>query len=99
MAAIEPQLPLLAEGEVVEEVMEELVVPTVGDDFYSYYSSLGTTLGPHPLTLLRLELKERRHRQPARVAGLVVGRQRPGTASGVTFVALEDEYGIVNVVV
>ncbi|KUM43370.1 hypothetical protein AR540_24145 [Pseudomonas sp. EpS/L25] len=46
-----------------------------------------------------LELKERRHGQPARIAGLVVGRQRPGTASGVTFVTLEDEYGMVNVVV
>lgn len=45
------------------------------------------------------DLKERRHGQPARLAGLVVGRQRPGTASGVTFVTLEDEFGMVNVVV
>ncbi|MGF7244055.1 error-prone DNA polymerase [Pseudomonas oryzihabitans] len=110
MAAIEPQLPLFAEGAVVEEEIQELVAPTVGEDLYSDYASLGTTLGPHPLTLLRpelsarrlmssLELKERRHGQPARVAGLVVGRQRPGTASGVTFVTLEDEHGMVNVVV
>ncbi|AXA68953.1 error-prone DNA polymerase [Pseudomonas oryzihabitans] len=110
MAAIEPQLPLFAEGAVVEEEIQELVAPTVGEDLYSDYASLGTTLGPHPLTLLRpklsarrlmssLELKERRHGQPARIAGLVVGRQRPGTASGVTFVTLEDEYGMVNVVV
>ena len=67
-------------------------------------------LGPHPLTLLRPELtarrlmisrdlKERRHGQPARIVGLVVGRQRPGTASGVTFVTLEDESGMINVVV
>ncbi|MDK4199693.1 error-prone DNA polymerase [Pseudomonas sp. HR1] len=110
MAAIEPQLPLFAEGAVVEEEIQELVAPTVGENLYSDYASLGTTLGPHPLTLLRpelsarrlmssKELKERRHGQPARVAGLVVGRQRPGTASGVTFVTLEDEYGMVNVVV
>nr|WP_288355877.1 OB-fold nucleic acid binding domain-containing protein [uncultured Pseudomonas sp.] len=110
MAAIEPQLPLFAEGAVVEEEIQELVAPTVGEDLYSDYASLGTTLGPHPLTLLRpeltarrlmssLELRERRHGQPARVAGLVVGRQRPGTASGVTFVTLEDEFGMVNVVV
>ncbi len=33
------------------------------------------------------------------VVGLVTGRQRPGTASGVTFVTLEDEFGMVNVVV
>ncbi|WP_376786084.1 error-prone DNA polymerase [Pseudomonas oryzihabitans] len=110
MAAIEPQLPLFAEGAVVEEEIQELVAPTVGEDLHSDYASLGTTLGPHPLTLLRPELmarrlmssrdlKERRHGQPARIAGLVVGRQRPGTASGVTFVTLEDEFGMVNVVV
>jgi error-prone DNA polymerase len=39
------------------------------------------------------------HGQPVSVAGLVTGRQRPGTASGVTFVTLEDEFGNVNVVV
>lgn len=33
------------------------------------------------------------------VAGVVVGRQRPGTASGVTFVTLEDETGNINVIV
>ncbi|WP_027597874.1 error-prone DNA polymerase [Pseudomonas sp. MOIL14HWK12:I2] len=110
MAAIEPQLPLFAEGAVVDEEIQELVAPTVGEDLHSDYASLGTTLGPHPLTLLRPELsarrlmsskdlKDRRHGQSARVAGLVVGRQRPGTASGVTFVTLEDEYGMVNVVV
>jgi len=110
MAAIEPQLPLFAEGAVVEEEIQELVAPTVGEDLHSDYASLGTTLGPHPLTLLRhklraqrlmssRDLKERRHGQPARIAGLVVGRQRPGTASGVTFVTLEDEFGMVNVVV
>ena len=95
---------------MVEEKIQELVAPTVDEDLYSDYASLGTTLGPHPLILLRpelsarrlmssKELKERRHGQPARIAGLVVGRQRPGTASGVTFVTLEDKYGMVNVVV
>ena len=38
-------------------------------------------------------------RRPARYAGLVVSRQRPQTASGVTFMTLEDETGMVNVVV
>ena len=37
--------------------------------------------------------------ESVRVAGLVVGRQRPATASGVTFITLEDETGVVNVVV
>jgi error-prone DNA polymerase len=39
------------------------------------------------------------HGRPVSVAGLVTGRQRPATASGVTFVTLEDEFGNVNVVV
>src|SRR5690606_40201882 len=67
-------------------------------------------LGPHPLRLLRARLAARRYRRsreleglahgtPVRIAGLVTGRQRPQTASGVTFVTLEDEDGNVNVVV
>ncbi len=110
MAAVEPQLPLFADGVVVEEEVLELEAPSVGENLYADYATLGTTLGPHPLTLLRpdlmarrlmssRDLAERRHGQPARVAGLVVGRQRPGTASGITFVTLEDEFGMVNVVV
>ena len=39
------------------------------------------------------------HGRPVRVAGLVTGRQRPQTATGVTFVTLEDEDGMINVVV
>jgi len=99
MAAVEPQLPLFADGVVVEEVLE-LEAPSIGENLYADYATLGTTLGPHPLTLLRADLMarrlmssrdlaERRHGQPARVAGLVVGRQRPGTASGITFVTLK----------
>jgi error-prone DNA polymerase len=45
------------------------------------------------------ELRELPHGRIARVTGLVTGRQRPGTASGVTFVTLEDETGMVNVIV
>ncbi|MNH20651.1 Error-prone DNA polymerase [compost metagenome] len=44
-------------------------------------------------------LEEAEHGDKVSVAGLVTGRQRPGTASGVTFVTLEDEFGNVNVVV
>jgi len=110
MAAVEPQLPLFADGVVVEEEALELEAPSVGENLYADYATLGTTLGPRPLTLLRprlmarrlmssRDLAERRHGQPGRVAGLVVGRQRPGTASGITFVTLEDEFGMVNVVV
>ena len=73
----------------------------------------GGTISPpgcHPLALLRLQLCRRwylsiaelltaDHGRPARAAGVVIGRQRPGSASGVTFVTLEDETGTVNVVV
>ena len=68
------------------------------------------TLGRHPLALLRARLKRQRmftaaelrelpHGCLTRVTGLVTGRQRPGTASGVTFVTLEDETGMINVIV
>jgi error-prone DNA polymerase len=53
--------------------------------------------GAHMFTAA--ELKALPHGRFARVTGLVTGRQRPGTASGVTFVTLEDETGMVNVIV
>ena len=74
------------------------------------YASLGFSLGRHPMALLRDALSERRflsadalhhlpHRTLVRVAGIVTTRQRPGTASGVVFVTLEDETGLSNIVV
>jgi len=71
---------------------------------------LGLTLGRHPLALLRERLTQLRFRtseclqtwplkQAVRIAGLVTGRQRPGTATGVIFLTLEDEFGSINVVV
>lgn len=75
------------------------------------YQYTGLTLGPHPMSLLRSEIAELKsclrsselsqlgHRRFARVAGLVTGRQRPGTASGVVFLTLEDETGNSNIVV
>jgi len=109
IAGVEPQLPLFA-GQVTEEAPVSLPLPSRGEDLLTDYAILGTTLGPHPMTLLRGALKARRCRnsrdllkletdRPVRVAGLVVGRQRPGTASGVTFVTLEDEFGMINVIV
>ncbi|MBC3502324.1 error-prone DNA polymerase [Pseudomonas sp. SWRI59] len=110
VAAVQPQLPLFAEVDAAPEGAVALPAPTVGEDLVSDYQTLGTTLGPHPLTLLRprlralgcrssCELAAVEHGDSIAVAGLVVGRQRPQTASGVTFVTLEDEYGMVNVVV
>ncbi|MGH8389116.1 MAG: error-prone DNA polymerase [Pseudomonas sp.] len=110
VAGVQKQLGLFAGLPSQEEGTIVLPKPTVGEDLRADYTSLGTTLGPHPLALLRTELKARRcrsskelldvdHGRPVSVAGLVTGRQRPGTASGVTFVTLEDEFGNVNVVV
>jgi len=110
VAAVQAQLPLFADVQALPEVAVALPVPTVGEDLVADYQSLGTTLGPHPLALLRphlralgcrssRELEGVEHGDNIAVAGLVVGRQRPQTASGVTFVTLEDEHGMLNVVV
>lgn len=110
VAAVQAQLPLFAQVQPVAEQAVELPAPTVGEDLRADYDTLGTTLGPHPLTLLRARLRALGCRSSAEldglvhgdsvaVAGIVVGRQRPQTASGVTFVTLEDEHGMLNVVV
>ncbi|EWC39641.1 error-prone DNA polymerase [Stutzerimonas stutzeri] len=109
VAGIEPQLPLFA-GMATPEASVSLPPPSRGEDLLTDYATLGTTLGPHPLKLLRPKLAAQRcrssreltgfeHRRLVSVAGLVIGRQRPQTASGVIFVTLEDEFGMINVVV
>jgi error-prone DNA polymerase len=106
---IEKQLPLFGAG-AVPEAPVRLPVPSAHDDMQADYASIGLTLGKHPLAMLRTVLAARRcrrsrelatlaHGTPVRLAGLVTLRQRPETASGVTFVTLEDEDGLVNVVV
>ena len=74
------------------------------------YGSTGVTLREHPLELMRpglpehalssAELETARHGTAgARWPGLVVARQRPATAKGVTFMLLEDEHGTINLIV
>ncbi|TDV72792.1 error-prone DNA polymerase [Pseudomonas sp. LP_7_YM] len=110
MAGVEVQRPLFDDDCFGEEAQVPLPLPSVAQDLMADYDTLGTTLGPHPLALLRNKLAAKRfrsskdlldeeHGRNFSVAGLVVGRQRPGTASGVTFVTLEDEHGMINVVV
>ncbi|XLY86223.1 error-prone DNA polymerase [Ectopseudomonas mendocina] len=110
VAGVEEQLPLFAGVSAPKEAAPGLPAPSLGEDLLTDYATLGTTLGPHPLALLRQALRARRcrssrdlqaveHGRPVSVAGLVIGRQRPQTASGVIFVTLEDEFGLVNVVV
>ena len=73
------------------------------------YGTTGLTTQTHPMALLRERLGPRAvssrdlrrldHRRRVRFGGLVVARQRPGTASGIVFILLEDEFGTVNLVV
>ncbi|WP_166263800.1 error-prone DNA polymerase [Marinobacter caseinilyticus] len=83
---------------------------TEGQSALEDYASQGLTLGRHPVDILRSQghfqrcvsaqdLLEAESGRPVQVVGLVTGRQRPGSASGVTFVTLEDETGNINVVV
>ncbi|WP_268796509.1 error-prone DNA polymerase [Pseudomonas huanghezhanensis] len=110
IAGVEAQRPLFTDQSTADEPQVALPLPSVAQDLVADYQTLGTTLGPHPLALLRARLSAKRFRSAkdlmtlehgctVNVAGLVVGRQRPGTASGVTFVTLEDEHGMINVVV
>src|SRR5690606_38532850 len=80
------------------------------EEMLSDYRSSGLTLGAHPLALLRQRLQRERaldsrqlrglpHGRGVHTIGLVTQRQRPGTANGTIFVTLEDEHGMVNVVV
>lgn len=72
------------------------------------YRTQGFTTGPHPIKLMRAHLPDVRraqdvakadHGDTITVAGMVVRRQRPGTAKGFLFIGLEDESGIANVIV
>ena len=69
------------------------------------YDTLHLTTGPHPMAYIRAslpgiplasELATRRHGEQLTIAGLVICRQRPGTAKGHMFISLEDESGISN---
>ena len=89
-----------------------VALPTLGafGEVVADYRTTGLSLKAHPLKFLRPQLDQRRI-TPAwrlastkdgrflRVAGLVLVRQRPSTAKGITFVTLEDETGVINLIV
>ncbi len=92
------------------EALPMLKKPTEGQDIVADYQSLGLTLGRHPMALVRRhflqqgyvaaeDLKTLECGTRIHIAGIVITKQRPGTASGVTFVTLEDETGSCNLVV
>jgi error-prone DNA polymerase len=88
-----------------------LAPPAESDDLRADYQSLGLTLGRHPMRMLRergkpfsqcrsgAELASLKHGRFVQIAGIVTGRQRPSTASGVLFLTLEDDTDNINVVV
>ena len=106
---VEPALPLVPVAER-DEGVPLLAAPTEGEDIVADYRALGFTLARHPLALLRallegdgwltaVEVAALPDGAPVRTGGIVVTRQRPGSAGGVIFVTLEDETGYVNLVV
>ena len=109
VAGVEEPTPLFDSMERYEPT-PLLRKPTEGQNIVADYKSLGMTLERHPLHLLRHRLDRYQYRQASclpelnngsnvNVAGLVITKQRPGTASGVTFVTLEDETGHINLIV
>jgi len=110
MAGVESRTPLLDETLSARESQVALPMPRVEDDMRTDYATLGLTLGRHPLSLLRSRLARRGLRRSRELpalpngthvafAGIVTLRQRPGTANDTTFVTLEDEDGLTNIVV
>ena len=109
VAGVEKQL-LLFGNVSPAEIAVVLPKPTQAEDTLADYARTGLTLGVHPMAQIRdrlraarctdsRTLRKRPHNTYVRVAGIVTMRQRPQTASGVTFLTMEDEHGLVNVVV
>jgi error-prone DNA polymerase len=109
--AVKEAHPLLGdEHSPTEDGALAITPPSMTENVLFDYQSTGLTLRTHPLALLRQqspfdrcrkqsELITMGNRRFVRTAGLVTCRQRPGTASGVVFLTLEDETGNINVVV
>ena len=109
-----PDLPLFAAmgatDQGVEAVRARLPVMPAGEEVVNDYQTLRLSLKAHPLAFLRPRLAERGFVRAAdlarvrggtmvHVAGVVLVRQQPGTAKGVCFVTLEDESGVINLVI
>jgi error-prone DNA polymerase len=93
-----------------EAIPESLTAMQEIEEVYADYETLGLSLRAHPLSFVRTQLdylrvtsskllRVSKDSSYVRVAGIVIVRQRPGTAKGITFVTLEDEFGSMNLVV
>lgn len=101
--------PLLDDIDDDEALPEDLIPMSPLEEVYADYSTTGLSLKSHPMAFVRKELDQMRcvtarqlpdlrDGRHVRVAGLVLMRQRPGTAKGITFVTIEDETGPMNLV-
>jgi error-prone DNA polymerase len=100
----------LEQLEPLEPTMSPLEEMNISERLIADYTGTGLTVGPHPLTFRRkelamrgvipaLELPRQRAGRRVRTAGMVITRQRPGTAKGFVFLTLEDETGISNIII
>jgi error-prone DNA polymerase len=111
LAQDQKPLPLLDQLETrPDERPENLPAMSAAEEVLADYRTAGLSLRAHPLSFLRADLARRRvtpagelkhvaDGRPVRVAGIVLVRQRPGTAKGITFVTLEDETGQANLII
>jgi error-prone DNA polymerase len=109
-----PDLPLFRAMGVREEGAERtgIALPKMplSEEVVADYQTTRLSLKAHPMAFLRADLaargfvraadlRARKFRSMVQVAGVVLIRQRPGSAKGVTFITLEDETGVINLVV
>jgi error-prone DNA polymerase len=106
----ERSLERLEQFEPLEPAGSPLEEMNISERLIADYTGTGLTVGPHPLTFRRrelamrgvvpaLELPRLRAGRRVRTAGMVITRQRPGTAKGFVFLTLEDETGISNIII
>ncbi|MFC3099339.1 error-prone DNA polymerase [Altererythrobacter lauratis] len=109
-----PDLPLFAHaqarGEGVEKGRAVLPAMPLSEEVVADYQTTRLSLKAHPMAFLRADLaqrgfvracdlRDRKYRSMVQVAGVVLIRQRPGSAKGVCFITLEDETGVINLVI
>ena len=103
-------MPLFENLTIDETPPQDLPSINAQEEVFADYQSTGLSLRDHPLSFYRDaldklkisradQLPQLANNQLVSVAGLVLLRQRPSTAKGITFVTLEDETGIANLVV